>query len=57
MRLLGLRVASLTDGRPPGPLPTIGRTLLLMLLVPALVVDRDNRGLHDRLTGTVVVRT
>jgi uncharacterized RDD family membrane protein YckC len=32
------------------------RTLLLMLLVPAVVFDRDGRGLHDRLTGTAVVR-
>jgi hypothetical protein len=27
-----------------------------MLLVPALVVDADGRGLHDRLTDTAVVR-
>ena len=29
---------------------------LLVLLVPALLVDADGRGLHDRLTGTAVVR-
>jgi hypothetical protein len=28
----------------------------LCLLVPALVVDADGRGLHDRLTDTAVVR-
>jgi hypothetical protein len=27
-----------------------------MLLLPALVVDSDGRGLHDRLTDTAVVR-
>jgi hypothetical protein len=27
-----------------------------MLLIPALVVDADGRGLHDRLTDTAVVR-
>ena len=32
------------------------RTALLCLLVPALLVDADGRGLHDRLTGTAVVR-
>jgi hypothetical protein len=32
------------------------RTGLLVLLVPALIVDADGRGLHDRLTGTAVVR-
>ena len=26
-----------------------------LLLVPALVMDRDGRGLHDRLTDTAVV--
>ena len=29
---------------------------LLVLLVPALLVDADGRGLHDRLTDTAVVR-
>jgi hypothetical protein len=32
------------------------RTALLVLLVPAVVIDRNNRGLHDRAAGIVVVR-
>ena len=32
------------------------RTALLVLLVPALVVDGDGRGLHDRVTATAVIR-
>jgi uncharacterized RDD family membrane protein YckC len=32
------------------------RTVLLCLVVPALVWDRDGRGLHDRAVGSVVVR-
>lgn len=32
------------------------RTALLGLAVPALVWDRDGRGLHDRLSGAVQVR-
>jgi uncharacterized RDD family membrane protein YckC len=32
------------------------RTLLLILLVPAMVVDADGRGLHDRVAGTAVIR-
>jgi hypothetical protein len=32
------------------------RTVLLMLLVPAVIWDRDGRGLHDRLTESAVVR-
>jgi uncharacterized RDD family membrane protein YckC len=32
------------------------RTLLLLPLVPAVIVDADGRGLHDRATGTAVIR-
>ncbi|MFL6136476.1 MAG: RDD family protein [Frankiaceae bacterium] len=56
MRLTGLRVVRL-DGRPAGPVPVVVRTLLTLLLVPLLLVDRDLRGLHDRAAGVAVVRT
>ncbi len=57
MWLLGLRVRSLRDTRPTlGFVPAALRTALLVLLVPALITDRDGRGLHDRAAGTVVVR-
>lgn len=32
------------------------RTLLLCLAIPALIWDRDQRGLHDKAAGTVLVR-
>jgi uncharacterized RDD family membrane protein YckC len=35
---------------------TVVRTVLLMLVVPALIWDADRRGLHDRVTDTVTVR-
>ncbi len=54
-RLLGLRVASLV-GRPVGLLRSGVRTVLLCLLVPAVIWDRDGRGMHDRAVATVVVR-
>ncbi|MCG2623879.1 RDD family protein [Arthrobacter sp. I2-34] len=54
-RLLGIHVRKL-DGGAPGPLAAIVRTLLLCLVVPALVFDPDQRGLHDRAMGTVLVR-
>jgi uncharacterized RDD family membrane protein YckC len=53
-RLLGLRVVRL-DGRPVG-LWALPRTVLLMLVVPALMMDRDLRGFHDKAAGTAVVR-
>ncbi|MCK9897447.1 RDD family protein [Frankia sp. AgB32] len=56
MRLLGIRVIRLRD-RGLGSWPWIAvRTLLLALLVPVFLWDRDQRGLHDRAAGTVVVR-
>ena len=57
MRLLGLRLAHPQPDRRLAPWRAVVRTALLCLLVPALVVDADGRGLHDRLTDTAVVRT
>lgn len=54
-RLFGLRVISVGSGRVE-PLRGLVRSALLCLAVPALVWDRDGRGLHDRLARTVEVR-
>lgn len=54
-RLLGIRVIRL-GGRPVGFGWALVRTALLLTVVPALVTDRDLRGLHDRAADTVVVR-
>ena len=56
MRLLGLRLAHPQAGQRLALWRAVVRTALLVLLVPALVVDADGRGLHDRLTSTAVVR-
>jgi len=55
-RLLGLRVIRL-DGRPVGLPRAFVRTMLLMLVVPAMMMDSDLRGLQDKAAGTIVVRT
>jgi len=36
--------------------PALARTILLVLAIPALIWDRDDRGLHDKVAGTVVIR-
>lgn len=54
-RVLGMRLVR-TDGGWPGPVPALVRTALLLLALPALVSDADQRGLHDRAAGTVLVR-
>jgi uncharacterized RDD family membrane protein YckC len=56
MRLLGVRVVQLDRGRPDIPRAAL-RFALLCLLIPALISDRDGRGLHDKAARTAVVRT
>jgi uncharacterized RDD family membrane protein YckC len=54
-RLLGIRVARI-DGQPVGFVSGLVRTVLLLLVVPALVFDKDLRGLHDKAARTIVIR-
>jgi uncharacterized RDD family membrane protein YckC len=54
-RLLGIRVIK-TDGGRPGFGWALVRTVLLLFVVPALLSDRDLRGMHDRASDTIVVR-
>ncbi len=54
-RMLGVRLISMSGGR-ASVLQVLVRTVLLCLAVPALIWDRDGRGLHDKGAGTVLVR-
>lgn len=54
-RLFGLRLTGL-GGTRPTVVQVVVRTVLLCLAVPALIWDRDSRGLHDKAAGTVLVR-
>jgi uncharacterized RDD family membrane protein YckC len=54
-RLFGLRVVELGTGR-VSPARALLRSALLCVAVPALIWDRDGRGLHDRLARTAEVR-
>jgi hypothetical protein len=55
MYLTGLRVVRVDAPLAVGPGRALARTALLIALLPALVVDQDFRGLHDRLTATAVI--
>ncbi|MDD7968202.1 RDD family protein [Actinomycetospora lemnae] len=59
MVLLGLRVVRLDRPEKAGVglLWTLVRTASVFFVIPALIVDRDSRGVHDRASRTVVVRT
>ena len=52
-----LRVAVVRlDRRPVNLLVALLRTLLICLVVPPVIYNRDRRGLHDLVAGTVTVR-
>ncbi|WP_010202767.1 RDD family protein [Salinibacterium sp. PAMC 21357] len=53
--ITGLRVVPLAGGY-LGVWRPIVRTLLLALVIPAVIWDTDQRGMHDRLAGTLLVR-
>lgn len=54
-RLTSIAVVRVDGGR-LGILPLAARTALICLVIPAVIWDRDTRGLQDRAARTVVVR-
>ncbi|MEO9108985.1 MAG: RDD family protein, partial [Jatrophihabitantaceae bacterium] len=56
MNLFGLRVIRVDRAVAVDPVRAIVRTGLLFLLLPAVIWDKDGRGLHDRASNTAVVR-
>lgn len=54
-RLCGLRVIRL-NGEWVGMWRPLGRALLLALVIPVAIWDNNNRGMHDKAVGTVLVR-
>lgn len=55
-RMTGLRVEG-PDGGPIGLMRALLRTFLLALVIPAVVMTDERRGLHDVLAGSRVVRS
>lgn len=55
-RIAGLRVVPISGGW-IGLLRPVVRTLLLALVIPVLVWDSDQRGFHDKIAGTVLIRS
>ena len=53
---LGMRVASVDDRLHVGLGRAAVRGVLIALVIPALFIDVDGRGIQDRLTGTALVR-
>ncbi|HVX43179.1 MAG TPA: RDD family protein [Mycobacteriales bacterium] len=56
MALMRLRLTRVDRRAPLTLFQAVVRTILLMLLIPALFMDKNGRGYHDRITNTAVVR-
>ncbi|WP_436971111.1 RDD family protein [Micromonospora coxensis] len=54
MWITRIRCLAWADGGRIGLVRALLRGLLLALVVPALLMDEHRRGLHDRLTGSVI---
>lgn len=55
-KIFGLRVVSFVDGGAISPLQAFIRTFFLVLVFTAVTYDDDGRGIHERLSKTVLVR-
>jgi hypothetical protein len=44
------------NGRVLDPIRVLARTLLILLVIPPVVYNRDQRGLHDLAVDSIVVR-
>lgn len=54
-RILGMYVVDVY-GRKLAWWRPIVRTIMLVLIIPALVWDSDQRGFHDKVAGTILLR-
>ena len=54
---LRMRVIRVDAAAPVGFVRALVRQVLLIFVVPALFTDSDGRGMHDRATGTALVRS
>lgn len=54
-RILGMRLVMLGGGW-VGLWRPIVRTALILIVIPAVIWDADQRGLHDKAVGTVLIR-
>jgi uncharacterized RDD family membrane protein YckC len=54
--IFGLRLVPLVPGYLGVWRPVVRTALLILAGIPALIFDKDQRGLHDKVAGTVLVR-
>ncbi len=55
-RLRGIRIIDVNTLQNIAPLGALIRTILIMLVIPAVVQNKEGRGLHDLATKSAAVR-
>ena len=55
-RLFGINVVRFEDGGPLSIRQALVRTILVVLVVTAVTFDENGRGIHERLSGSVLTR-
>lgn len=55
--VVGIAVARVDSNDRVGFVRALVRQLIILFVVPAVVTDMDGRGMHDRATGTALVRS
>ena len=55
-KLLRIKVIRFDDGGQVAPLQVLVRTVLLVLVITAITFDENGRGIHERLSGSVLTR-
>ena len=55
-KVFGLRVVRFSNGEAVSPMQALLRTIFLVLVVTAVTYDQNGRGIHERISGTVLAR-
>lgn len=56
-RIVGLKIVRFSDGQMPTPIQALIRTVLLVIVITAITFDQNGRGINERLSNTVLVKT
>lgn len=56
-RIVGLKIVSFFDAQMPTPKQALIRTALLAIVITAITFDQNGRGINERFSGTVLIRS
>jgi uncharacterized RDD family membrane protein YckC len=55
-RIFGIKIVGFTDGGAITPVQALIRSALLVTVIFAITFDENGRGMHERLSGSVLTR-